>query len=90
MVSKWRRSTPTLWPISRRKRKPNHTWEKETQKNSKGEAFEEENGNKELEIIYKEPKRSTEIEAAQLRAAQFFKTLENIVSAGDKPSAVIL
>lgn len=86
---------------------------------AKGKALEEENGNKELEIIHKEkqisnkaddsennqgdkqapvkrkkksqqPKRSAEIEAAQLRAAQFFKTLENTVSAGDKPTAVTI
>ena len=38
----------------------------------------------------KQPKWSAEIETAQLQAAQFFKTLENIGSAGDKPSAVTI
>lgn len=36
----------------------------------------------------KKSKQSAEVEAAQLRAIQFFKTLENPVSTGDKPPVV--
>lgn len=45
---------------------------------------------KKSQQCHKQPKRSAEIEAAQLQAAQFFKTLENNVSAGYKLSAVTI
>ena len=44
-------------------------------------------GNKQASAKKKEEK-SAEIEAAQLRAKQFFERLENPVSTGDKPPAV--